>query len=233
MKQKYFYCLSKLFTLFLFIFIFIFTTGCPPSLVYSPSTNLPPEPLKKAQAQVLGGIGMFPEARPHAVDKKTAIGGEATFRYAISDRFSLQVKGWKDFSDNVDFDRSGFSVSSIVMFNDDKSSYRIGIMPTGAFLFADGVLEGGGGVLQVCLWFPKYKFANFYISFGPGFGTRGYPTNPEDWRGWGILLNIGTSILISKHFTINSEVSGILQINEDENISDFIFSPSLNLGLLF
>ena len=231
MKQKSFFCLSKLFIFSLFIFIFIFTTGCPPSLVYSPSANLPPRPLKKGQVQILSGIGMFPEARPHEVDNKTAIGGEATFRFALSDYITLQAKGWLDFSDNVDFSRYGFSISSIIMFNDDKSSYRIGIMPTGAFLFGSG-LEGGGGVLPICLWFPEYKSTNFYISLGPGFGLRNMSADSNQW-GWGILLNTGISILISNHLTLNFEVSGIVQKNEYENVSDFILSPSFNLGLLF
>ncbi len=235
MKQKSFFCLSKLFIFSLFIFTFIFTTGCPPSLVYSPSANLPPRPLKKGQLQLLGGIGMFPEARPHEVGYKTAIGGEATFRFALSDYFTLQAKGWLDFSSNVDFTRYGFSVSSIIMFNDDKSSYRLGIMPTGAFLFSTSGfsgLDGVGGVLPICLWFPKYEKINFYLSLGPGFGSRTFPVENDKW-GWGILLNMGTSILISNHLTFNFEVSGILQKNEYESVSDFILSPSLNLGLLF
>jgi hypothetical protein len=220
----------------LLIFIFIFTTGCPPSLVYSPSANLPPRPLKKGQLQLLGGIGLFPEARPHDVGSKTAIGGEATFRFALSDYFTLQAKGWLDFSGNVDFSRYGFSISSIVMFNDDKSLYRLGIMPTGALLFSTGGLDcgigGGGGALPICLWFPEYKELNFYISFGPGFGIRNLPVEDNKW-GWGILLNLGTSILISNHFTLNLEFSGVFQKNEYEHISDFILSPSFNLGVLF
>jgi len=75
MKQKPFFLL-KLFTFLLFISIIISTAGCPPSLVYSPSANLPPRPLKKGKVQFLGWIGMFPEARPHDVDSKTAIGGD-------------------------------------------------------------------------------------------------------------------------------------------------------------
>jgi hypothetical protein len=179
---------------------------------------------------------MFPEARPHEVKYKTAIGGEATFRFALGDYFALQAKGWMDFSDNVDFSRYGFSVSSIIMFNSDKSSYRIGIMPTGAFLFSTGGTGGGldgvGGALPICLWFPGYNKFNFYFALGPGFGARKFPPEDNKW-GWGILLNVGTSILISKHFTINFEVSGIAQKNEYENVSDFILSPSFNLGLIF
>jgi len=230
MEQKSLLCSSKLFIFSFLLFVFIFATGCPPSLVYSPSANLPPRPLKKGQVHFLGGIGMFPEVRPHEVEYKTAIGGEATLRFALSDYFTLQAKGWLDLSANVDFSRYGFSISNIIMFNNDKSPLRIGIMPTGALLFGSG-LEGGGGALPICLWFPGYKSTNFYVSLGPGFGLRTTGDNSQ-W-GWGILLNVGTSILVSNHLTLNFEISGILQKNEYENVSDFIISPSFNLGLLF
>lgn len=234
MKQKSCFCTSNFFVFALCVFIFIFTVGCPPSMVYSPSVNLPPRPLKSGQGQFLVGFGMFPEARPHEVGSNAAIGGEATLRFALSDYFSLQTKGWLDLSGNVDFTRYGFSISSIIMFNSDRSSYRIGIMPTGALLLSSSGfgLEGGGGVLPICLWFPNYKELSFYIALGPGFGTRDFPVEDNRW-GWGILLSAGTSILISNHLTMNLEVSGIVQNNEYENLSDFIVSPSLNLGLLF
>jgi hypothetical protein len=204
-------------------------------MVYSPSVNLPPRPLKSGQGQFIAGFGLFPEARPHEVGSSTAIGGEATIRFALSDYVALQTKGWLDLSGSVDFTRYGFSISSIIMFNSDRSSYRIGIMPTGALLFSTGscgALEGGGGVLPICLWFPNYKELSFYVALGPGFGTRNFPMEDNQW-GWGILLNVGTSIFLSDHFTMNLEVSGILQNNEYENLSDFIVAPTLNLGLLF
>jgi hypothetical protein len=154
MKQKFLFCTPNLLVFALCVFIFIFTTGCPPSMVCSPSVNLPPRPLKSGQGQFLAGFGMFPEARPHEVGGDTAMGGEATIRFALSDYFSLQTKGWLDLSSNVDFTRYGFSVSTIILFNSDRSSYRIGIMPTGAFLLSlqgFGGFEGGGGVLPICL----------------------------------------------------------------------------------
>lgn len=235
MKQKSFFQISNLFIFALGVFIFIFATGCPPSMVYSPSVNLPPRPLKSGQGQFLAGFGMFPEARPHEVGGNTAFGGEATLRFALSDYLSFQTKGWLDLSSNVDFTRYGFSVSTIILFNSDRSSYRIGIMPTGAFLLSSqgfGGFEGGGAVLPICLWFPDYKELSFYVALGPGFGTRNYPVEDDQW-GWGILLNVGTSISLSDHFTMNLEVSGIFQNNEYENLSDFIVAPSLNLGILF
>jgi hypothetical protein len=204
-------------------------------MVYSPSVNLPPRPLESGQEQFLVGFGMFPEARPHEVSGSTAIGGEATIRFALSDYFSLQTKGWLDLSSNVDFTRYGFSISTLIMLNSDRSSYRIGIMPTGALLFSSsgfGAVEGGGGVLPICLWFPNYKDLSFYVALGPGFGTRNFPIEKNQW-GWGILLNVGASIFLSDHFTMNLEVSGILQNNEYENLSDFIVAPSINLGILF
>jgi hypothetical protein len=116
------------------------------------------------------------------------------------------------------------------MFNDD-SSFRIGIMPTYALLFGSYGIDGSGGAIQICLWFPRYKSANFYVSIGPGFGRRS--GGDERQGGWGMLFNVGTSVLISNKLTLNFEVSGILQNNEYENVSDFILAPSLNLGLIF
>lgn len=237
MKQIFFNYLSKLFIFSLFIFISLFIIGCTTqSLVYSPSINLPPEPLKKNQIQLLGGIGLLPEARPHEVGESTAIGGEATFRFAFSNHFVLQAKGWKDFSNNVDANRGGFSISSIITLNSHKSSYRIGIIPTLAYLHGGGGLgspSGMGAMLPVCLWFPKSKYASFYISLGPGFGAKyGFPIERNEW-GWGILLNMGTSLIASKNISFNFEVSGIKQINKYDEMTDFIIAPSFNLSLIF
>ena len=232
MKPVSFFCSSKLLTFFSFAFIFVFTTGFHQSLVYSPSANLPPRPLKKWDVQFLSGIGMFPETRPFEVSSRTAVGGEITIRLALSDYFTMQAKGWIDLSGHFLYNRSGISVSSLIMFNDDKSLYRVGIMPTGAILFSGRLLQGFGSALPICLWFPEYKANNFYISCGPGFGTRGLAVGEKEW-GWGILLNVGTSILFSDNFTLNFEISSIVQKNEYENLTHFILSPSFTMGLLF
>lgn len=64
------------------LFLLVSLSGCVPSLVYSPSINLPPQPLKKDKSQLLGGAGLFPETRPDRVEQKLSAGGELTYRYA-------------------------------------------------------------------------------------------------------------------------------------------------------
>ena len=99
--------------------------GCAPSMVYSPSINLPPKPLQKEELQLLGGIGYLPETRPDKTPKKLTLGGETTLRYGFSDFYSMQIKGWYDFSKNLsDYQRWGFAVASTFLFN-DSCIYRL------------------------------------------------------------------------------------------------------------
>jgi len=204
--------------------------NCTPSLVYSPSVNLPAEPLKKRSVQVLGGIGFLPETREHDVGESVALGGELTFRFGISDYFTMQFKGWKDFSDNLDESRSGFSYTNIVLLNDAQSKYKVGFLPTFAFLFDGNGLEGGGAATQFGIWLPNNGVLHPYVAIGPGVGIRNLEENPKEW-GWGVLTNLGLALKISEHFNLNLEVAGIAQINEFEDKSNFVVAPSLNLGL--
>lgn len=233
-KHKSFPYLSRFFlcSLLVFIFLLTFVSGCRYSVVYSPSVNLPPGPLEQWDVQILGGVGMFPEVRPHEKNRETAVGGETTIRLALSDRWTLQAKGWTDLSGRYIFNRSGFSVSSLIVLNKEKSLYRFGIMPTCAFLYLGKNHEGFGCALPLCLWFPEFMKNNIYIALGPGLSATEWPIEDREW-GWGVLLNVGTSILIEENFTLNFEVSSILQRNEYESVTDFILSPSFNIGLLF
>lgn len=213
------------------VWLLLSLTNCTKSLVYSPSLNLPPEPLKKNQVQLLGGVGYLPETRPHKTKENIAVGGEAAIRYAISDYFTFQLKGWQDFSDNLNDDRSGFSIAVIVMLN-DSSDFRYALIPTGALLVADGDFEGGGGAIPIGFWYTKYNPFNFYASIGPAFGMRDLTKEKAEW-GWGVLLNLGAGILIQDHLTLNLEISGIKQVNEYDKREDFILVPGLNIGYIF
>lgn len=205
--------------------------GCTESLVYSPSMNLPPRPLSGGQSQFLMGGAYFPETRPFRSPEKTAYGWEATFRFALCKHFSMQAKGWKDLSGNFDGERYGISGAVIAMLN-DSSNFRYGVMPTGAFLFGGGDMEGGGGGLPICFWFTKYHPFDFYTTITPAFGIKDVSAETKQW-GWGILLNAGTAVIIKDCLTINLEFSGIRQVNEYEDRNDYFICPSLNIGYLF
>lgn len=217
--------------LFLLLLLTLLVNSCVPSLVYSPSINLPPKPLQKEEVQILGGVGYFPESLPDKTPTKMAFGGEATIRYGFSNSYSMQMKGWYDFSDNVEAKRWGLSIASIIVFN-DSSNYRFGLMPNLAMVFADNSLEGGGGSLPLTFWFNKYDPLNIYLGLGPIVGLRDVTNELNQW-GWGIMLNAGIGVLIENSFTLNLEFAMIKQVNEHNGKKDYFFSPSLNVGYIF
>lgn len=217
--------------LLLFPSIILFFYGCAPSLVYSPSINLPPKPLQKEEIQLLGGVGYFPETLPDRTPKRMAFGGETTIRYGFSNSFSFQMKGWYDFSDNVEKKRWGLSTAAIIVFN-DSCDFRYGIMPNLAMVLADNSIEGGGGSLPFIFWFSRYNPLNIYFGFGPIVGFRDISNEMNQW-GWGLILNAGISIPIEDSFTINIEFAGIKQVNEFNGSKEYYFTPCLNIGYIF
>jgi len=210
---------------------FFLFSNCTSSFIYSPSINLPPKPLQKGQLEVLGGFAFLPESRPQTTKSKTAFGGEATFRYAVCDHFSLQTKAWKDFSENVDASRSGISTSTIAMLN-DSSATRYALISTAAFVFDREGLEGGGGGLRLGISFLKYNPVALYGAIGPAFGLRNLSHDNNEW-GWGILGNFGISTFIVDRITVRFEAACIHQINKYDKRTDFLISPSINIGYLF
>ncbi len=210
--------------------VLILLTGCASSLVYSPSMNLSPKPLKKGQSQALAGVGYFPETRPKYTEHKTAEGGEATFRFALCDHFAMQFKGWKDLSDNLDVSRYGASFSFIGMLN-DSSKVRFGLIPTGAFLFSGSDCDAGGGGLFMGIWYNYFKHVDFYSVVGPAAGAKNLNAEDKQW-GWGLFLNVGTAVTVGEHLTFNLELAGIKQKNEYEHVRDYFLCPSINIGYI-
>lgn len=213
----------------LILIIGLFAVCCTPSLTYSPSIHLPAQPLKKRNAQAMIGIGMLVESRPQFVDKPTAQGREIILRYGVSDYFTLQFKGWKDYSSNVKGSRSGVAYSNLILLNSEEALFKIGFLPTGAFLFDDDGLGGGGGIFPVCIWLPAYKIIHPYFAIGPGIGIRDLTEGRRQW-GWGVILNVGASLQITRHLSTNIEVARIKQVNVYENRTDYLFTPSFTAG---
>ena len=206
-------------------------SGCVPSLVYSPSINLPPKPLEKEEVQILGGVGYFPETRTDRVTSKMAFGGETTIRYGFSNSYSMQIEGWYDFSNNVEDGRWGLSLAGIIVFN-DSSNYRFGLMPIFAAAFADNSIEGGGCYIPITFWFNHLDPVNFYTAVGPVVGIRDITDENNQW-GWGIIMNAGCGILFNNNITLNLEFAFIKQVNEYSSRRDYFFSPSINIGYIF
>lgn len=131
-------------------------SGCASSLVYSPSMQLPVQPLKKDQGQTGFGMVMLPETRPASVGLKTSIGAEGFLRYAFSNKFSLQGRYWHNLeSDNNIY---GASIGGTYMFEDSNSTTRFGLTGTTAVLFDGSSAEGGGSALIGSVLLPDFFF---------------------------------------------------------------------------
>ncbi len=223
--------MKKIYVPIFLILVNILFYSCIPSLVYSPSLNLPSKPLNEDEVQLLVGVGYLPETRPEQTEPKMVIGGEASIRYGISHNLSAQIKGWKDISNSFSEVRYGFSLSSIVTIS-RSSEFIYGIFPTAAFVLEENNIEGGGGSLPVCFWYTRLYPLSLYSAFGPAFGIRNITEGNNEW-GWALILNVGAALTLEDHFTINVEFAGIKQVNELNGYKSYFFSPSLNIGYVF
>jgi hypothetical protein len=207
------------------------SAGCTPSMVYSPSINLPPEPLKQKQVQLFGGVVEMPEARPQTAPEKTARGVEFTARVGAADWLSLQCKAWKDISRNfAEHDRYGVSVSTIFAQTRDLNGFRVGVMPSVVFLCDEEDWYGAGGTLPLCVWLPDLGALHPYAALGPGYGA--HDTGNSEW-GWVMIENWGCAALLAKHFTVNAEISLIQAFDKYDKRNDNFVTWSLNGGFLF
>jgi hypothetical protein len=223
--------MKKISYLIIIILSTIVFHSCIPSLVYSPSLNLPSKPLIKDEVQILAGVGYLPETRPERTDPKMVPGGEASIRFGLSNIVSAQIKGWKDISGSFSDARYGFSISSIVVLG-QSSDFVFGTFPSAAIVLEESNIEGGGGSLPICFWYTKFYPLSFYSAFGPALGIRDISKKNNEW-GWALILNVGAATTIKEHFTINFEVAGIKQVNEQNGYKSYFFSPSLNIGYVF
>jgi hypothetical protein len=168
---------------------------------------------------------------PDRTPAKLALGGETTIRYGFSNAISGQIKGWYDFSNNVEQKRWGLSAACIIVFN-DSNDFLFGIMPHLAMVLAENSIVGGGGSLPFIFWFNRYNPLNIYFGFGPIVGLRDISNKMNQW-GWGLMLNAGISLPIEDNFIINLEFAGIKQVNEYNDSKEYYFTPSLNIGYIF
>jgi hypothetical protein len=205
--------------------------GCTPSMVYSPSVNLPPEPLKAKQVQILGGVVEMPEVRPGSVPEKTARGVEFTARVGAADWLMIQAKAWKDISDNIpDAERYGVSVSTILAERRDLGGFRVGLMPSVVFVCDEMDWYGAGATLPLCVWLPDLSVLHPYAALGPGYGA--HDTKNNEW-GWCMIGNCGCAAVFARHFVVNAELSTVQAFNKYDKRNDSFLAWSVNGGLLF
>ncbi|MBI3259765.1 MAG: hypothetical protein HYZ54_09870 [Ignavibacteriae bacterium] len=211
--------------------IVIGLSGCASSLVYSPSMQLPVQPLKKEQGQAGFGIVMLPETRPAAVGQKNSLGAEGFLRYAFSNNFSLQARYWHDLeSDNNLY---GASLAGTYVFEDSNSATRYGLTCATGVLFNSSSSEGGGTALICSIWLPEFSTGlRPYCSLGAIIGYRHLNTNPKEW-GAGLLVQGGIGWKLSSVWTLHLEGSFIGQMNSYDDISHGIPSVSIAASIAF
>jgi len=206
--------------------------GCTPSLVYSPSVLLPARPLQKEQGELTLGAGMLPETRPASVDRSAVAGGDLLARYAFSDRLTLGVKTWADLSGSEDETRWGALIEGIVMLSEASSGYRLALMPRTGMVLSNGSIEGGGVTVPLALWTPPISSVHPYGALGPIVGWRDLSASPTQ-LGYGVIGNVGASLLLSELFSLKAELAGIFQFNDYDNASDLLVAPSVALSWTF
>jgi hypothetical protein len=224
---------GRMFVVTAMMLLLILLPGCYPSVVYSPSINLPPRPPRGGSGGAGAGAEMLAEMRPDNVTGSTAGGGNPSVRQAFSDRFSVAAKGWLDLSGKSTKSRSGFSMATIVLLSDSSSNTQWGIINHGAMLLQDGEIEGCGGGTSVIAWLPWMGSWRPYGAVGPFVGirsTQAGQSNNGEW-GWGIMSNFGLSVFALEHLVLNLEVSGMYIRNEYDLTSAFVMSPSAGFSL--
>ncbi|MFT6883574.1 MAG: hypothetical protein ACJAVY_002380, partial [Marinoscillum sp.] len=117
--------------------------GCT-SIMYSPSLDIPMNPLGKNQVDLQAGVGLFPETRPHEFDdKNTTLAAFGLLSYGITNNFTLSGKAWSDIERIIAF-RVGFALSGqyTVPISDQSRLIlipRLGFATSDIFGYGQGV----------------------------------------------------------------------------------------------
>ncbi len=217
----------------------VFLTNCSSSLVYSPSLNLPQQPLAEKEVDLNAGVEMLPETRPDFTSSKdkSTFGLNGHIGYGFTNKFNMYAKGWITKNDNNSY-RSGFSMNGTFNFKiDDNSRYML--LPRIGILLDNQNISGYGAS---CLLIYQSKIIE-NLSFNSGGGVIwGYKnlfetTNSIGERkismGFAIQGNAGVIYQISENIRCNLEINPLYQINTFDNKQNFVISPNISLGYTF
>src|SRR4051812_1726492 len=105
-----------------FLLAFLFSTtllsGC--GSIYSPTLNLPHEPLAKNEGQITGSLSALPQNGDHG-DLGITYSGEGQISYAFSDRISIQLKAWSQLSELYQIHYNGGTSASLTYLLNSKN----------------------------------------------------------------------------------------------------------------
>src|SRR4051812_14133999 len=106
-------------------------SGC--GSIYSPTLNLPHEPLHKNEGQLTGAIGILPQQGEGTLGFAGC--GEGQISYGFSDRFSITGKAWSQASELYQMSyNGGTSLSATYLLNHRDDTYPLALIATASML---------------------------------------------------------------------------------------------------
>lgn len=213
-------------------------TSCSKSLVYSPSINLPNQPLKEKEIDIQGGVELLPETRPEELQGNlTTFGMSGQLSYGFTEKFNLSVKGWGDLEGRESTIRSGYSLNGqFIKPLDENEDNRIIFLPRiGIALNGNDIAGYGLGVSAIYQQTINEKLS-WYGGAGLFWGFRYLEkelnlNNEEKMpAGFGVIGNVGIGWQLSNNIRLNCEISPIYQINTFDENSQLMFSPTFGIA---
>ncbi len=198
--------------------------------IYSPTLNLPHEPLAKNQGLLTGTLSVLPQQGSLGTLGLAGC-GEGQIAYGFSDRFSIVGKAWSQASElyNMSYN-GGTTLSGVYRISSDEASIPLAVIASTTMLIEGREIKANGGSAYLSAWLPEFGIFRPYLATGAGIMAVNFKSN--DW-GYGGLLNAGISTKLSKHLFANFEVfGGVERYIYYHQIQSFL-APSLSISWKF
>jgi hypothetical protein len=181
-------------------------SGC--GSIYSPTLNLPHDPLAKNEGQITGSISGLPQNGSMG-DLGFTESGEGQISYAFSDHVSVQLKAWSQLSELYQLHYNGGTSASLTyLINSKTDNIPVALIATSSMLIDGRNIVANGGSLHLAGWLPGFGMFRPYAAIGAGVMAVSFREN--NW-GYGAIANAGLSMKVSDDLHANAEVFGVLQ----------------------
>jgi hypothetical protein len=196
------------------------------SLVYSPSITLPMDK-EAGDGEVSLAYETLPETDPMNKEKNYTNGIVATANYTFTSVFNMQAKYWSDLnsmtSDGGAY-RQGFSFTGYFLLNDRDNLINYYIAPTFGVAIDGDNANGKALGTWFAAEFPDLWLIKPYVAVGFAYGWYDSEEN-----GYGLLSNIGGVVPIYESLGLRLELSGVYQVNQAIDESNYIATPYLGV----
>ncbi len=203
--------------------------SCHSSYIYNTSLLLPAEPMKEADIQITGELGMLPEALPESAGNHAIFSGGILARYAVTQSFYLDARVYATLNNGFDLtdNPSGAGAGFNIILNDIHSDFVYGLRLSYERAWT-GSDDGDGIGLQVFSWLPSFYSIRPFAAIGTGFAI-----GDDGLLGYGLVGNFGVSYELVNNLNLNLEFSPIMQINTENKISHGVYTATAGLSWIF